>query len=98
MFCEKCKSLLYPKDGKMVCQECSWSLEDGKITDKKQKKEKFVVVKKGQDLASLPKIKQNCEKCDCEECFYWTKQTRSGDEPETVFYKCVKCGNTWREY
>jgi len=29
---------------------------------------------------------------------WWTQQTRSSDEPETRFYRCMKCKKTWREY
>jgi len=25
-------------------------------------------------------------------------QTRAADEPPTRFYRCTKCGHTWREY
>ncbi|MEM4865380.1 MAG: hypothetical protein QXY09_02690 [Acidilobaceae archaeon] len=25
-------------------------------------------------------------------------QTRAADEPPTRFYRCTKCGYTWREY
>ncbi|RVD91436.1 DNA-directed RNA polymerase subunit M [Tubulinosema ratisbonensis] len=41
-----------------------------------------------------------CEKlCECGETrvSFFQMQTRSADEPMTIFYKCVKCKNTWRE-
>ncbi|MEK6946569.1 MAG: transcription factor S, partial [Nanoarchaeota archaeon] len=30
--------------------------------------------------------------------YFWLVQTRAGDEPETKFLKCEKCGHTWRDY
>ena len=34
-----------------------------------------------------------CGKCGKRECVYWTKQIRSADEPETIFIRCIVCGN-----
>ena len=39
-----------------------------------------------------------CKKCNNTKCYFWTVQTRAGDEAETKFFKCTKCGHTWREY
>ncbi|GAI81579.1 unnamed protein product, partial [marine sediment metagenome] len=33
-----------------------------------------------------------------EKAYFWSVQTRSGDEAETKFFKCTKCEFTWREY
>ncbi|KCZ73990.1 hypothetical protein H311_05048, partial [Anncaliia algerae PRA109] len=41
-----------------------------------------------------------CEKlCECGETrvSYFQMQTRSADEPMTIFYKCTSCKATWRE-
>lgn len=45
-----------------------------------------------------PKIRVNCDKCGHTVAYYWTQQTRGADEPETRFFRCVKCRYTWREY
>jgi DNA-directed RNA polymerase subunit M/transcription elongation factor TFIIS len=37
-----------------------------------------------------------CGKCKKKECTYYTQQTRGGDEGETVFVKCMNCGNAWK--
>ena len=50
------------------------------------------------DIQSLPIEKEQCSKCGNEEAYSWQRQTRSGDEPATRFYRCVKCEHTWREY
>ncbi|AUF82608.1 putative transcription elongation factor TFIIS [Tetraselmis virus 1] len=37
-----------------------------------------------------------CRKCKSRECHYYELQTRSGDEPMTIFITCLDCGNRWR--
>ena len=51
-----------------------------------------------EDTDTHPKIKAKCEKCGHGIALYWTQQTRGADEPETRFFRCTKCGFTWREY
>lgn len=38
-----------------------------------------------------------CGKCRCKKIFSFSKQTRSMDEPTTVFALCSECGNKWCE-
>ncbi len=97
MFCIKCGSLMMPKDGKMKCN-CGYVKSEGKITDKKKKNVNIEIVEENSNNHVLPKIKYECKKCGYHEAYFWTVQTRSADEPETQFYKCVKCNNTHREY
>jgi DNA-directed RNA polymerase subunit M/transcription elongation factor TFIIS len=37
-----------------------------------------------------------CSKCKKRECTYYELQTRSADEPSTIFVSCLNCGNRWR--
>lgn len=37
-----------------------------------------------------------CGKCKKNECSFYEMQTRSADEPMTVFVNCINCGNRWR--
>jgi len=37
-----------------------------------------------------------CRKCKGKRCTYYEMQTRSADEPATVFITCVDCKNHWR--
>ena len=39
-----------------------------------------------------------CPKCGNTEAYWYMQQTRGGDEPQTKFLKCTKCGYSWREY
>ena len=38
-----------------------------------------------------------CRKCGGSKTSHYQMQTRSADEPMTVFVCCLKCGNRWRE-
>src|SRR3989344_5854860 len=104
LFCPKCSSILIPKPGLkgvLSCSSCSYnskSKEDLVIkeTIKIPKNEEIVVVEKRVD--SLPKTSEECPKCKHKEAYFWTLQTRGGDEAETRFFECVKCKNRWRAY
>jgi DNA-directed RNA polymerase subunit M/transcription elongation factor TFIIS len=37
-----------------------------------------------------------CRKCKSKKCTYTTMQTRSADEPSTIFVTCLQCGNRWK--
>lgn len=37
-----------------------------------------------------------CFKCKEQNIYSTHKQTRSADEPETIFYLCLSCGNKWK--
>ena len=37
-----------------------------------------------------------CRKCKSQRCTYYEMQTRSADEPATIFVTCLDCGKHWR--
>jgi transcription elongation factor S-II len=37
-----------------------------------------------------------CRKCKGNQCTYYQMQTRSADEPMTVYISCCNCGNRWK--
>lgn len=37
-----------------------------------------------------------CRKCKSKQCTYYQLQTRSADEPMTIFVTCISCGSRWR--
>lgn len=37
-----------------------------------------------------------CRKCKSKRCTYYEMQTRSADEPTTVFVTCLDCGKHWK--
>jgi transcription elongation factor S-II len=38
-----------------------------------------------------------CRRCQKRECTYYELQTRSADEPMTIFVTCLNCGKEWRQ-
>lgn len=106
-FCPKCGNLMNPKkEGDkviFVCSSCGHKEDKGKTGEESYKlvregveKKETAVIEKDQE--SLPKTSKKCPKCGHDKAYWWMQQTRSADEPTTRFYRCVKCGNTWREY
>jgi len=38
-----------------------------------------------------------CKKCRSKKCTYYELQTRSADEPSTIFISCLDCGKHWKQ-
>ena len=38
----------------------------------------------------------SCSRCKSKKCTYYEMQTRSADEPTTVFITCLSCGKNWK--
>jgi DNA-directed RNA polymerase subunit M len=103
-FCPKCGTALTPikKDKKIVltCIKCGYeTTQKLKAVSKIQhEKENIVVIGKEEEkIRTLPTMKAECPKCGHSEAFYWMVQTRGADESSTQFFRCVRCGYTWRE-
>ncbi|MGC8565791.1 MAG: transcription factor S [Thermoplasmata archaeon] len=102
MFCPKCGSLMYPKNGKWICSKCGYEMQiskndkNDKIVNKAKEKEVILI---DSEFSVLP-VDENvtCPKCGNRGAYWMLKQTRAADEPETRFYICTKCGYRWREY
>ena len=99
-FCPKCGAVLVQKKKNFGCVRCNYSTKEKvKInTSEKINEKKEVAVIKGKAINTEPVVAEICKKCGHGEAYFWTIQTRAGDEAETKFFKCVKCENTWREY
>lgn len=107
-FCDKCGSTLQNEltktDDKtklvLKCYKCG--LETKPESDKPEKtvidnKEQIDIIEK-EDQKNMPTIEINCPKCSNRKAYWWMLQTRSGDEPTTQFFRCLKCKHTWRQY
>ncbi len=100
-FCSKCGGMLLVEGDKApTCAKCGHRYK-GKL--KIQSSEKIsvpdrVAVVDESKLNTYPIIEIKCPSCKQKEAYFWTMQTRSSDESETKFYKCVKCEHTWRTY
>ena len=104
-FCSKCSLVLVPiKKERAVVLACPKCGEETKrsnpiVQKLATPKESVVVIgKKDKKIQALPTMKITCQKCGHGEAFYWMVQTRGGDEASTQFFRCAKCGKTWREY
>ncbi len=96
MFCE-CGGLLISEDGKLVCSSCGKVYEDKELTLSTKQKAEKKILKSGKEKKN-PIVKKTCPKCGYDKCEFWVVQTRASDEAPTRFYRCLKCGYTWREY
>ncbi len=97
-FCPKCGSFMVYKGDKLVCRKCGYEKEAGQgfvIESKRNEGEIPVIESK---IETLPKTNVICPNCGNKEAYWWIRQMRAADEPEVRFYRCTKCGKTWREY
>lgn len=98
-FCPRCGAVLIQKRKNCGCARCEYSTKDKfkiRTSEKIEEKNKVAVIKK--EMNTLPIIIEKCKKCGNDKAYFWTIQTRAGDEAETKFFKCTKCDHTWREY
>ncbi len=99
-FCPRCGCVLVEKKKNFGCPRCSYNAK-GKVkieTSEKLKTTQGIIVIRDKDINVSPVILANCPKCENKEAYFWTSQTRAGDEAETRFFKCTKCKHIWREY
>jgi DNA-directed RNA polymerase subunit M len=106
-FCPKCGSMMVPEKGE---KGAVWRCRKCKHEIKEKNSKKLVLRKKVEGKVEIPvfdteknadklsTIEAECGKCGNMRAVWWIQQTRAGDEASTRFYKCVKCGHTWREY
>lgn len=111
-FCPKCGTRLKLKQIKgergvsitYLCDNCGYTNKAGKTVLQTTEEELAsvapikVVGEKESKLTTLPTTKIDCPRCGHDEAVWWFLQTRSGDEPPTQFYRCLKCNHTWRSY
>lgn len=109
-FCPKCGTRLTPnRKGKkkvlvLRCPKCGFEkkvgerLERAVVTQRGGKEDIAVIGRKEQDLRTLPTIRIECPKCGNMSAYVWQVQTRGADESMTQFFRCTKCGYTFREY
>jgi DNA-directed RNA polymerase subunit M len=90
-----------------VCPKCDYKrrVVSGKVAPKVAKvvhpnPQKLVAVigKEEQKLRTLPTIRIECPGCGNNLAYVWQVQTRGADESSTQFFRCTKCGYTFREY
>jgi len=111
-FCPKCGTRLVPtQKGKrnlkilLACPKCGYEkstkekiVTAQRVVETVPKKQIAVIGREAQKFHTMPKTKAECPKCGNVEAYWWITQTRGSDESPTQFFRCVKCGYTWREY
>ncbi len=104
-FCDKCGTVMVSKEEKgkrfLICRKCGHKTKDYKpleISETVSKKpmDNVIMIEKNEE--TLPTTKAECPKCGNIEAVWWLQQTRSADEPPTLFLRCTKCKHSWREY
>jgi DNA-directed RNA polymerase subunit M len=99
-FCEKCGGMIVVKEGKAACAGCGHKLKKKpkiEASEKLESAESIAVINE-EASNTYPIVDMECPKCKNKKSYFWTLQTRAGDESETKFYKCTKCKHTWRKY
>ncbi|MGA3289451.1 MAG: hypothetical protein ABSD42_04340 [Candidatus Bathyarchaeia archaeon] len=46
----------------------------------------------------MPTLHVDCPRCGSNTANVWQVQTRGSDESSTQFFRCLRCGFTFREY
>lgn len=86
----------------LVCNSCGYVMKGAKLEEykvvKPAKREEMVTVIEEEAKPPLPTTRTECPKCGHDTAHWWLRQTRAADEATTRFYRCAKCGHTWREY
>jgi len=78
------------------CGYVSKEEEDILLQENFKKENKVSILDPNVDV--LPKTDEECPKCKHKVAYFWTVQTRAGDEAETRFFECENCKHRWRDY
>ncbi|HYA32727.1 MAG TPA: transcription factor S [Candidatus Bathyarchaeia archaeon] len=102
-FCPKCKSIMVPEKGVVTCRTCGFSKAKLNLARTRHVHEiarntRNILVIEGESDEGKPTIKAHCSECGNDKAYWWLRQLRSADESEVRFFRCTKCGKTWREY
>jgi len=94
---------MLPEEGFVTCRTCGFTKEKTQLVKQKHIHEisrntRTMLVIEGESEGGLPAIKAHCSECGNDKAYWWLRQLRSADESEVRFFRCTKCGKTWREY
>lgn len=106
LFCPTCGNSLRVEEGtsrlRFACNSCPYIFNiQRKITSRIYPKLKELDDVLGGEEAwqNVESTNERCPKCSHPRAFFQQLQTRSADEPMTIFYRCcdLECAHTWRE-
>lgn len=103
-FCPRCGVRLLLSSGRKLayleCPKCKYKetvVERTVVVQAPERSAIAVLGEEEQSLRTMPKAKVECSRCSNTEAYWWTAQLRGSDESSTQFFRCTKCGFTWRE-
>jgi transcription factor S len=98
-FCPRCGSILIMKKKRFGCPRCNYITKQKINMEIKEELNESspVAVVSDNEGEVYPITDYDCEKCGNKKAYFWLRQMRSGDEPESKFFKCIKCKNIVRE-
>ncbi len=89
----------------MSCSKCGYekpvektSLTLVKIVGPSPRESIAIIDREAKELRTLPTVRMECPRCKNNLAYVWQVQTRGSDESSTQFFRCTKCGYTYREY
>jgi DNA-directed RNA polymerase subunit M/transcription elongation factor TFIIS len=88
--------LLTHYDAELLCYFPSDVLASGTLLDQWRAKQRHVLLQKLQPERRQKKGIFECPKCHSTNTDYYTLQTRSADEPATIFVECLSCNKNFR--
>lgn len=106
LFCPNCGTHLTlqvgPETGvnEFACKTCSYAYEVKKrIISRKYPtlKEVDEVLSDAGAWINADLTDEKCPKCEHPKAYFMQQQTRSADEPMTIFYRCQNCTFRWKE-
>lgn len=102
-FCPECKNLVYPdkNSGELHCRKCGASVQakgSHIVRSQTPEKEMVVIDESARTIETRGTTTTECPKCGHGTAYAEFRQTRSSDEPQTMFCECKECGHRWRQY
>uniref|UniRef100_A0A0B7A2Z9 DNA-directed RNA polymerase subunit n=1 Tax=Arion vulgaris TaxID=1028688 RepID=A0A0B7A2Z9_9EUPU len=89
--CGRCPFQRYAKDYADIVEEFTIHFNSPKKKHKKKSDEETETVTNVVPEFNGPTVDRQCPRCHHDTMTYTTRQTRSADEGQTVFYSCVSC-------
>mmetsp|Transcript_38574 Transcript_38574/g.61625 ORF Transcript_38574/g.61625 Transcript_38574/m.61625 type:complete len:111 (+) Transcript_38574:28-360(+) len=108
LFCPTCGNILlidgsqkYSTMNRLFCRTCPYHIEVNKTVTRKMipkgaREEEEEIL---EDIVKSAVTDAKCARCSHQKAYFREMQTRSADEPATLFFKCAneKCGFQWKE-
>ncbi|CAJ0946470.1 unnamed protein product, partial [Mesorhabditis belari] len=105
-FCPSCGLLLEIEEGRtnmqLSCPTCPYVAPITQKVGSKiypKMKELGDILSDTQAWENAQSTEERCPKCSHERAYFMQLQTRSADEPMTIFYRCAnhQCKHRWKE-